>query len=207
MNNYDYRLSVKNNSRNNFRTITNKTKKEENSFGNTLIKNYININNINISRNDNKFSKYNNYAYTTIFKNYKTRKLNINKRNIINPINQSSSFHSKNEHSNLSNFKDLFTRPSSYKSVFANKTPKSVLNLKDYMQNANKLMHNKPKKKAFNKLNILTLQNSLRHFATNKNLKIDNNNYQKIKCYQQKFLNENILFNNKSQAKNNYNCM
>ena len=106
-------------------TNINYIKKDENAFGNNRIRNYININNININNNCNT------YTYKTIIQKREPPKLLIHKKNKINKIELSSNLARRNKYSTIKSFHDYNYIPSSYVSFFSNKSPQ-VNNLTEY---------------------------------------------------------------------------
>ena len=182
-------LFNKNKAINKFKANINTIKKDENSFVNNKIKNIININNININRN---FNKFNNYEYKTIFKDYKSPKLNINISNKIIHMNQLS-FNSKNNHSNSKNLNHFIFRQSSYKSIFSNKSPNPTIDLTDRKQNINQIKSNKIEKRVVNKIKFIPLQDSMKHSSKGSYLG-KNNTSQKLKYYHPKFISQTEFF-------------
>ena len=180
-NNNDDKLSNNNKGRNKFKNNLRFLKTEENSFKDYKIKNIININNINITNNS---SINDDSSFLEIFKNYKTSKLNNNKKNNINSLNQLTFNAKRNNYSNRKYFNILYSRPTSYKSVFSNESIEKAINLTEIEEQINQFKLNQIKKENGNqnKFNNPMIYYQKASYIEKKN------NYQTRKYYQPKFL-------------------
>ena len=191
LSNYKDELYNKDKTRKVFSTNINYIKTEENSFGNNRIRNYININNININ------NYCNTDAYGTILKNNESPKLLIYKRNKINKINLLSNLTRRNRYSNIKKFHDYSYIPSSYGTFISNKSP-LVNNLTEYGLKIDQYKNIQVEKRRANQLEFLTPKNEAMKYSVQKNFIKPINIYQRNKYYQPIFLREYAFSQNNS---------
>ena len=194
--NYEDELYNKNKMNKVFETNINYIKKDENVFGNNRIRNYININNININNN------FNTYTYKTIMNKKEPPKLLIHKKNKINKIELFSNIARRNKYSKIKYFHDYNYTPSSYELFVSNISP-LVHNLTEYGPKIDQYKTTQEEKGRANQYGFLTPKNVEMKYSSQNNFIEPIKIYKRTK-YQPLFLREYALSQNNSPI-NTYN--